>query len=751
MEHKWWSLFVWCSISLIMIAIYIIYSKKWAYGVVGLFFLLGILRFMIHPVTQESRLVRGQEGVEVTGKVVALHETTYGEQAILASVQLGKQELGSKLTLYMPQADGVTVGDWIKGYGRLEPLTKPMNPSDYDYGNWQRAQGICGTMKIKWIQIIKQGEKNPLADLRAHLSARIQRLFGGRDAGLINLLVLGESTYAPEQLLEAYYDLGVGHLLSISGFHLTTLILGIWFILAMFHVPYSARHGCVVLIIWSYGVLVGLGTATVRAAIVATVLAIGRCWWQEEDLPTSLALAGGVIVWGNPYVLGTPSFQLSFGAMIGVIVCSHLSRLMSNRVNLTSFMQQVLGTVMITLVILPIMAYHFFEISLLGVILNLLFIPVFAVILPVSFILIGLSYLSFGLAYGLGYLLTSLVQAITRIAVVCQKIGFGNWTVGRPSMLELVLYGMTLILAILVLEQLLCPKEEGWWRCYPALLVGVMSIWLMRSLVQQIYPSPLEITQLYVGQGDAAVIRTPRNQYILMDGGKYGQGLTIQSFLKYKGCDRIDLVIVSHPHEDHIGGVLELLEMRVPIGGIVIGETPKTEETRGLITQLRVLAMDQEVPLYEIEEETCITLEQVELVFKPVMHMSDTNEASMLCLVNYGAYTHLFTGDIGEIREGMLENLGDIDVLKVAHHGSGYSTTEDFLLQTKPEYGMISSGKNNLYQHPHPQTLSRLENHDVTWYDTKEVGAVWVRTDGETLTIRKQIQKEPRTDDGDRK
>ncbi|MGL4738680.1 MAG: DNA internalization-related competence protein ComEC/Rec2 [Cellulosilyticaceae bacterium] len=738
-SDKWLSFFIWCMCLGSVLVIGCLVSRKWGYLMVSLFFVTGIVCYMWHPITQEINVFQSKGRVSVAGKVSCVSQTKYGQQVLLEQVTYEDKNLRSQVNVFVPSKPILAVGDWVYVMGEAKPPQAPMNPSDYDYGTWQKSQGICGNITARQVEILAKG-KGQRFDIRQALGEQINHLFEGRDEGLISLLVLGSKEVADDELLSAYYTLGVGHLLSISGFHLTTLIMGIWLVLAWLRVSYMMRHGSVILLIWVYTLLVGMGTTTLRACIGATLLALGRCLWQEEDTLTSLALAAGILVVMNPYVLTTPSFQLSFGAMMGVVLTGHCQRLIRTRYQVSQFMMQLLGTVLISVVLFPIMAYHFYEVSLLGLLLNLLFIPVFAVILPASFVLILLSYVSFGWAYTFGYLLTGLLQAMNRIVMSSESLKWATWTIGRPSLGMLMVYGITVVAGVLLLEQCMGGKRGWCARICQIILLGSVLVWCGYT---QLRVLPLEITQLYVGQGDAAVMTMPNKQVVLIDGGKGGQGEVIARFVKSKGYGKIDWILVSHPHEDHIGGVLDLLKEGFPVGGIIIGAGNVDSESEQLLSQLDEWTRKQDVPVYEVVGPQRLTVGDVMLNIDVSDMREDTNECSLVTLVQYGAYSHLFTGDIGSIRERQMSNLPDLDVLKVAHHGSKYSTTDDFLLQTSPEYGMISSGKNNLYRHPHVETLARLEDHQVKWYDTQQVGAICVSTDGTSLTIKKQIQKEP--------
>ncbi|MGL4345108.1 MAG: DNA internalization-related competence protein ComEC/Rec2 [Cellulosilyticaceae bacterium] len=747
-QSKLFPLFFLSSFCLVFLILWCQKSRRWTYCVCVLFFVLGGIRYLYHPISYEANQLSQMSVVQVSGLVEEVAAYDYGCSAVMGKVRTPYGKMQTKILLRILGNQEIKEGDRVTCMGRWQAFEPPLNPSDYDYGEYIRSQNVCGEIVVTQIEV-EEAEKKGSQLLRQSLEERINQLFYPGDEGIINLLVIGEPKLINEKVQDAYYSLGIGHILSISGFHIGVIIVGAWAVLGMSRVPYSIRYGGVLSIVWGYALLVGCGISTVRACLIATIIGVGRCLWQEEDLATALAISAGIILMGNPYCLFQVGFQLSFGAMVGVILSGLLIEELRLKYTLSKGLLQIMSSCVIALIIFPIMAYHFFNVSVIGVLLNLICIPLFGMILPASFCIIGISFIHFGLAHQMATLLTFVLDGFNHIVLWIAKMPFAVWVIGRPQMGTLILYYVTV--GILFLCALDLIKQERSWRDFKRVgfLVVILGVWLTWLVEIRQEASQLEITQLYVGQGDASVLELPTGQVVLVDGGKTGKGETIQRFLNYKGKSKIACVVLSHPHEDHIGGVLDLIEREVPIGGIVVGILQVGEETDIFVEQLFRKCSEKNIPIYTVTDTRELVIGHVVLQLQAESISGNSNESSLVCQVKFGDYTQLFVGDIGFEREKMLPNLGDIDVLKVAHHGSKYATGQDFLLQTKPEYGIISSGRNNRYNHPHQDAIERMQRHGVTLYGTQDMGAIRIVTDGEAFKISNQLQKEPMIYEGD--
>ena len=266
----------------------------------------------------------------------------------------------------------------------------------------------------------------------------------------------------------------------------------------------------------------------------------------------------------------------------------------------------------------------------------------------------------------------------------------------------------------------------------------------------------LQVTFLDVGQGDCIFLQTKDGTSYLTDGGsssvsKVGKYRMIP-FLKYQGASQIKAVFVSHADSDHCNGIVELLEQAelegIPVENLVLTDLADECRSEGY-EELLELAQQNEIAIQFLHEGQ--QFQDGELLFQ-CLHPSqgyqseDINEASMVLLVTYREFSLLLTGDVqGEGEEHLTQELQawkklgaiehaetELTILKVAHHGSKNSTTEEFLKAANPKLAIISCGEGNRYGHPHEETLERLENADVPWFCTKDYGAITVTVDGKS-------------------
>ncbi|MCD8019119.1 MAG: MBL fold metallo-hydrolase, partial [Clostridiales bacterium] len=252
----------------------------------------------------------------------------------------------------------------------------------------------------------------------------------------------------------------------------------------------------------------------------------------------------------------------------------------------------------------------------------------------------------------------------------------------------------------------------------------------------------LRIVMLDVGQGDGIYIRTAGGESMLIDGGsssRTGVGqYVIEPALKYYGESRLDYIIVTHGDTDHISGIQELFEMGYPVVHLLLQTGQEDDEALQLLAALAAQA-GTEVS-YVGRGDQIVFPEMTMTCLHPFSDFftDDRNAASLVFHLSYDTFDALFTGDLEETGEEALcqrlsENTlfsGELELLKVAHHGSRYSTSEEFLSLTEPEMALVSAGRGNMYGHPHAELLDRLADYDVAVFQTQEMGAIVLETNG---------------------
>ena len=733
------SFFMYMLIIVIGLFVYMYHTKRWIYIGLILIMAVGSISMQIHPVVTEQ-LAEGEQ-VILKGRIMDKGETPFYTVFLLDQVQQLQNNkiipLKSKIKVLTNNSQELHLGEEILIKGQVKPLVKQYNPSDFDYGMYLKSQGIINEVQLEKI-IKKWPYKGVRYKVKEQLQRQIELLFKGQDDGLVSALVLGEKGVLNPDTKILYEQLGIAHVLAISGLHMSVIALSIGWLLGRMNFNYTWRNILSVIGIWGYSLLVGTSVSVTRASIMLTVMLIVRVLWEEEDLLSSLALAAFIILMLNPFQLYQVGFQLSFMALLGVAFYQALYQFFKHECRWhqgkLKLVRLFLPTLCMSVFSMPILAYHFYEVSLLGLVLNVLIIPLFGVLVPLILITLLLSILALPLTSFFVYCVLAFLESIKSIGESLVNVPFATMITGRPSSLFYIMYYGGLGIVSLRVKQVWNKKIDY--------LIGLGTVLILGGLLRR--QDLMEITHLYVGQGDCTVVTMPNGKTLLMDSGPKQSGKKVESYLKFKGKKQVDLVILSHPHEDHIGGLLYLMEQGYQIKA-VMGAIPKGQEDEHML-ELKKLCEENNIPLYEGYKGNKVQIEDISLkVLWPDKEMvySNLNEASLVCLLKYGAFEELFTGDIGFETEEILEpDIEDIEVLKVPHHGSRYSTSSKFLEKLGAEYGMISAGVRNFYGHPNQSTLERLKENDTQIRRTDTQGALFIRTDGKQYTVQTHMQEE---------
>ncbi len=253
---------------------------------------------------------------------------------------------------------------------------------------------------------------------------------------------------------------------------------------------------------------------------------------------------------------------------------------------------------------------------------------------------------------------------------------------------------------------------------------------------ENITPTDTETAQVHfidVGQGDSELILLPDGKTMLIDAGENGKGETVVNYLEELGVEKIDFLVGTHPHSDHIGGLDVVIE-NFQIGEIymprISGNTKTYEDVLEAISskELKIKSAEKGKIIYESEDSLIEILGPVEI------DEGNLNNCSAIVKLTYKDKSFLFTGDAEKETEEKLENV-KADVLKVGHHGSSTSSSERFIKKVSPEYAVMSLGEDNDYGHPHKEVRQLFEKFNIKTYRTDECGTVIVKTDGEKITV----------------
>ena len=492
-----------------------------------------------------------------------------------------------------------------------------------------------------------------------------------------------------------------------------------------------------------YGELTGSQAAAVRAVLMFGVSVGAMLLKRTYDFLSALSLAAVFLLAESPLYLYDSSFLLSFGAVFGLAAVYPVlfpPERKKYRKNLRGKIQRelkngIFSSLSVWSILLPVTMYFFYEISTWGFLVNLLILPTTGILL-VSGLAGGILGLLPAVLPGKAGALPGIIflELYLRGGEIIQELPASLWITGRPELWQCAVYYGMLAGTLWIKKIRTDRKVSGkWTQMVQVIVLGVGIVLLFIRFPE----GELKVTFLDVGQGDCACIQKERESCYLIDGGsssvsKAGQ-YRILPFLKEQGIRKVDGIFLSHMDEDHINGILELLEMTakretgLKIQRIFLSRSRETEETQQRIKEAgekagcEVLYIGRGDGIRDGKlEMTCLS---------PKNENMESNEGSQVIWAEMEEFSLLFTGDVeGRGEEELLalcrETNIQCDILKVAHHGSKNSTSEEFLDIVSPQAAVISCGRNNLYGHPHQELMERLKKKGIFVFETKNRGAI---------------------------
>lgn len=692
---------------------------------------LSIGVFLYAPIHQESKWIQFNKVYELEGCVTKVRETEKYQWVVMKSVQYQeangpiKHRLKSNLQIRMNKGTTITPNDVLTV--KVERLIDEpkMNPSDFDYLKYLKSQNIVATFKvIEYVHLDQRDTWNE--SLSLFLNTQLEKLYTKEKVGIMQAALLGEDAQLNTQTKDLYNASGIGHVLCISGFHVGVIASLLMFVLSLVPIPYNLRYYLIIGGIWGYAIMSGNSPSTIRASIMASILYLGRCLWEEEDGLTSLSLAALCILFFSPYQLFQAGFELSFIAVGAIFLCLSIieqkERIMES--GYSKWKKTLLMWLGIQLFTWPILSYHFFEIPFLVSLLNLIVIPIFSWIIIGGWLSLLLNIMNLPIAELVAKGIEKILEGIEWIVQQLIELPLATLCTGRPSVIIYFLYGGFLILLGSVAFDYL--KRKHFW-------IGTLLLGCGYSLLNFVNPSTLKITLLYVGQGDSTVIETPNRQILVIDGGNIGKGQVVEQYIKYRGKREVEALLISHSDADHIGGFFELIESNIRIHKVFISQADDSELLRNFLDLCEI----KKIPIYELGQSDTLRLGDIKLTcLAPTdqVSSSDANNNSLVCQLNYGVFSALFTGDKEKTSDTKIyESIGPISLLKVSHHGSRTGTSKELLLKLRPMYAMISCGRKNMYGHPHQEVIQLLEESNVKTSRTDINGAICYETNGYNL------------------
>ena len=549
-------------------------------------------------------------------------------------------------------------------------------------------------------------------------------------------MLIGDTFYIDETIIESFKKSGISHLLAVSGTNISYVILASKFIFdKLFGKSISNFFSMIFIII--FVILSGASPSVVRAGLMAIILIISNILSRKSNMASTISITALIMLFYNPFILCDCGFILSFGGTIGIVclykavkeaVYSKFSFVSSNK-----YCSLIIDSFCLTLsaqiILFPIMLYFFNSISIISIFTNIVICPFVGYITILGIVICALGVISIKFAQILSFCTYSLLKLTILISNFCSQIPYGNLIIPRPSIFTILLYYLILLLIF--------TKDKISNKVIRAIKI-TMSFIILIIIISHLPKDFAELNMIDVGQGDSFHIKTKNGKNILVDCGgsessdyDVGEKVLIPYLLNNTN-GVIDILFISHFHEDHAEGAISVLESLM-VKKVIIGYQ---NEINNLYLEIAKICSEKNIPIIFVKKGDKIIFDDItfEILFPSNDFTSaNLNNNSLIIKTNIFDTKILFTGD-AEIEEEQLllkyygsSNVLDVDILKVGHHGSRGSSSSDFLDKVSPKLSLISCGINNKFNHPHDEVLNRFNKFNEFILRTDENGQIKVK------------------------
>lgn len=641
--------------------------------------------------------------------------------------------------LRMISSGGGAIGDYVTFEGKVKKELSGHNEGAFDLEKYYKASGVVAVVKGKIYIDYHSGKYqllNNLRRLRQEHSDRLHSILPERHSAIVDDLLLGMKRVSDEDR-SMFQESGTVHILAISGLHVA-LIAGLLF-KCMGFIHYDKKNNALIVGVLTvlYCIYTGAHISTIRATIMIIIYFGHMVIYRKYDQYTAVAIAFMLMILVNPLQITSPGFMLSFGAVLSIFFI--VPKLFSVWPNCYEWLKPLVFMTGLQIGIGPMLAYYYGELPTYSFMGNLLLLPVVTLIISFSAVAIGVSYLSANLAvlisgsvFWLTNYLLVMVESISSLpGSVIHVPGISLWHYALYYCVVITwllgrLKSMLLIIVVIIVSLIITTvKPEG------SLVVDMMD----------------------VGNGDACFVRYD-NHVMLIDGGgqvavdgpNVGEKVLLP-YLKSHGIHRIDTVIISHSDFDHVYGIIELMNL-VAMDRILLSSVYETNDDDVWINKIKELSEVKGIELIYIEKGDTLKLGDFTVTclypFDDTVK-EDNNHHSNILHLNLDSFDMLFTGDAySEDEEALMAQwpvaIGEIEVLKVAHHGSNTSSSEGFIEFISPKISLVSVSRTNIYGHPADDVTHRLATYSDQVFMTKDYGQITITYDEDNIEIETYIK-----------
>jgi len=710
---------------------------------------------------------------DVAGYAIRIHKIKVGRERAATE---RRTDAKCRLTIYR-NARTFHPGDKIHFPARLGLFKNFNNPGGFNYASYMRWKGFdCSASVSDGRMVVPMGmaklgfPRGWIEGARKSAKEFLWENLPPENAGILVALILGERQRISNSFRDRLNRSGLGHILAVSGLHIGLVAL-LAFSLFKTLLSFSSRISLKtdirkvsallsMVTVIMYTALTGFRVSSQRAMIMALAYFASMIIGRERDLWSTLGIAALVVLSLDPGAISSISFQLSFMAVVGILLLGPqlMQRMPSpfhgtggeKKPVLRRLYSYMIGTAVVTIsavfFLLPLSAYYFHQVSLVSVPANMTVLPILGLwVLPLG--LLAVFFLPFS------HFISKCLLGASSWGVDGMKVIAGFWAdlpwsacwTFIPNIFEISLfYGFVLFF--------FAPSRTRWKRPAICLILffalGDISYWVYRTRFNR----PLQVTFLDVGQGNAALIRFPGRKRMLVDGGGFARDtfdvgrMVVAPYLLGSKIGRVDYLVLSHPHPDHLNGLRFIARHFGPSEFWYNGQRPKGESFKDLMSIVESEDIEMRLPM-DLAESRSISGVRIEVLHPPPAGDGEfrygkemrTNDLSMVLKISYRGISFLFPGDIEKAGEQLLVKRAGprlrSDVLLVPHHGGRTSCSRAFLDMVKPSICVISGGRGNPYGFPHPETIKRLKDAGCRILRIDQLGSIDISIDEGGLEV----------------
>lgn len=709
----------------------------------------------LQALTEGPELVPGARAV-LEGEIEASRAVEGGSQFTLQVSRVDGLRARFRAQLFGVGAQPVLPGARVRVEAKLKPLAATANPGEWSTWRRSASRGQLHSGSFEAGRLVRLSEapgwRQWLAGTHAALEERTRQLAPDEaSASLFLTLSAGLRATLDERIEEDFARSGLAHVLSVSGLHVAVLAFALFALLRWLAIraplrlfrrvePRRVAAPLSLPLTWGYVLFTGLQAPAVRSAVMCSIVLLAHSLRRRSDGLNALAVAAAVMVAIDPSSIFDLSLQLSFSAVLSLVLLTGTlralvplpvpspARAQGFRLRLWRWHEAALTTLLaslaVTVVSAPLVAMSFQRLGVAGLFSNVVAMPISGGLTLLAATGAAGFVIAPSLATPVIWVGTRLASLMLALAEWFAALPFASWDVPAPSLALAI--GWWAGVAVFVFAR-------GWRRWF-ALLTPVAAA---LHLVLLLPSDGLEVTFLAVGHGDATVV-SHRGVHVLIDGGGVPKGTDtgqrfVLPYLRQKQVRALDLAVLTHAHPDHGLGLISTLEA-VPTKRLWLSPSPPGPLTNDLIA-----AADQaEVELIERGREAWQFGDaRLEVLGPPVDRsaIEHENDRSIVLRLVHREVSFLFTGDVEALGEASLGALEPATVVKAPHHGSDTSSTPDFVAQTRPRYVVFCVGSNNRFGFPRRPVVERWEAGGARCFRTDRDGAITFRSDGRRVTV----------------